>query len=172
MQSPRALLHHNVSESICAARVCSSKSRRAPCASLTDSPPKPKGGREGYACSGDLFPPLPLWPKKEGPGDLSFSPLYISFLLFPFDFCFTGCILSLLMFLPSFLSSIPTLNPVPSGLSSPSYPNLQTPPLRSSSRPTGPSCHRVELWVHVALSLSAFQVSVCDLLFAPYPVTG
>lgn len=65
------------------------------------------------ARSGDLFPPLPLWP-KEGLGDLSFSSPSISFLLSPsilFRWLYSFSSNVSAVFLQLFLS----LNPVPPG---------------------------------------------------------
>lgn len=92
---------------------------------------------------------------------------------FPVDFCFAGCILFLPMFLLSFSSSIPTFGHCASW----AWPTLfsqsrDTLTLLQPQAPRALHASRVGVCVHVALSLSAFQVSVRDLLSAPYPVTG
>lgn len=121
-------------------------------------------GREGQACSGDLFPPLPLWPKKEGLGDLSFSvhflPSFSLRFLFRWLYSFSSNVSAIFLQLYSYLP----LDTVPPGLGPPFSPNLETgapdPGLRALH------ASRVGVCAHVALSLSAFQVSVRDLLSA------
>lgn len=145
LAAPTPPLHHqNVSRCVYVWCMCVAADRERLLKHLVrariDSPPKLKGGREGYARAGDLSPPLPLWPKKEGLGDLSFSVHFLP--PFPFDFVslavflFFQCCshLSPALFLP--------LDPAYLRLTQPSSPNLETPPLRSRPRPAGPSRHQ------------------------------
>lgn len=144
---------------------------KAPSSGPERFPAKTKRGAgriRSLARLGDLFPPLPLWPKKEGLGDLSFSSPYISFLLFPSI---------LFRWLHSFSSNVSAiflqpLDPVPPRLSQTSSPNLETPPSLSSSRPAGPSRHQGGSVCPRGAEFSVFHVSVRDLLFSPYSVTG
>lgn len=117
---------------------------KAPC--RTDSPPKPEGGREGYARWGPC--PLPF-PRGRRSRD---RVIFLSFLcafpssFFPFDFRFTGCIflLTLLPYFPQLCPHLWTLCAPPGGRrpALPSFPNLETPPPCSSPRPTGPCTPR------------------------------